>query len=379
MNVFIIGSDKTLVGAVGVGDAPARHAEYGRHVDHIDILVYTKKGEGLRTFPISSNVRGLPSNSFSKPLFFFDAFKIFQEVNKEHPVDLVVSQDPFFFGLTGYWLKRKYKVKLIVNFHGDFWGNKFWLRERLLNRLFLLLSFFVMPHCDAVRVVSSSIKKKLVERGVAEEKIEVISTAINPKNFEKASSQEVSQIREHYHGKKLVLFVGRLHQVKNLPFLIESFALVKRQLESSCLLVVGDGPEIEKLGLLAKRLNLEKDIFFLGPLEHKKIVNFYHAACLLVLPSLSEGLPKVLIEGGLCGLPLLATEADWSKEIIKEGLNGYLVPLGDQKTFSLRMISLLENDSLRERMGESSLSFARSYLSSREGKLVEFWKKVVSA
>ncbi|MBN1778960.1 MAG: hypothetical protein JW816_01950, partial [Candidatus Buchananbacteria bacterium] len=129
MHIVNIGTDKTLVGGPKLGDALARHASYGRFVDQLDVIVYTNKNEGLKKFVISDNVIGHPTNSLAKIFFIFDAVKIFQKINQEKKVDVAVCQDPFVMGLAGVLLKFKYKIKLQVNFHGDFWQNKNWLKE----------------------------------------------------------------------------------------------------------------------------------------------------------------------------------------------------------------------------------------------------------
>jgi len=378
MNIFIIGSDKTLVGQKGIGDAPFRHAKYGEYVNHIDILIYTNNREGRKNFPISSNVLGLPSNSLAKPFLFFDALKIFRQVNRNRHIDLIIVQDPFFFGLVGYWLKKRSGAKLIVNFHGDFWGNKFWLKERFLNRLFLPLSYFVVSKADAIRCVSQAIKSKLIKRGVSDRKIEVIPTSIDLDKFKFKDFEKVEQIKAKFLNKKLIVFVGRFHPIKNIPFLIKGFSIVKKELPDTELLLIGDGSEKQKIMSLVNQLGLKDSVFFAGELPHKDIIDYYYASHVLVLPSFSEGLPKVLTEGGLCGLPLIAPEAPWSGEIIKDGENGYLVPIDDAEALADRLVYLLKNDILRDEMSEKSRILAEKRVSRGVEKLTEFWQKVVN-
>lgn len=378
MRVFIIGSDQTLVGKPGIGDAPLRHAEYGKDVNHIDILIYTNRRDKKRLFPISSNVLGWPSNSFSKLTFFFDAFKIFQKVNKERSIDLIVAQDPFIFGFTGFWLKKKSRAKLIINFHGDFWENKFWLKERFLNRLFLPLSYFVVSKADAVRCVSQAIKSKLIKRGVSERKIEVVPTAVDLNKFRLFDHEKVAQIKSEFQGKKLIVFAGRFHPIKNIPFLIKAFSIVRKELPDSGLLLIGDGSEKQNIISLVDQLGLKDSVFFTGELHHKDLINYYFASQILVLPSFSEGLPKVLTEGGLCGLPLIAPDAEWSKEVIKEGQNGYLVSIDDEKVLAERLVYLLKNETLRGEMSKKSKALAEERVSQGVKKLTEFWHRVIN-
>ncbi len=373
----MISSDRTLVGGAALGDAVLRHAAYGNYAESIDILVYTKRGSGLGEYQIASNVRAHPSNSRSKLLFFFDALRMFKNIQKERRIDLIVAQDPFIFGLIGLWLKKKYGVKLEINFHGDFWENESWLRERFINRFLLWLSYFTAPRADILRAVSVVIRDKLLRRGITKSKIAVIPTPVNEAQLEIFDSVKVAEIKNRYAGKKLILFAGRLHCVKNLPFLLEAFALVRKSYSDVVLIVAGDGPERLNLEQKIKEPGLYDMVFLLGLLDHKDLINYYHAVDLLVLPSLSEGMPKVLVEGGFCGLPVIATNFPSAAQVIKDGENGFIVPMNDKEKLAERILFLLKNDDARRKMGEANRAFMKENFSKGPERLGELWRAIV--
>jgi len=221
MNVLNIGTDKTLVGGRKLGDAIQRHRRYGEFLDHLDIIVYANKKEGLNKFKISDKVFGYPTNSKSKSHFFFDAKKIFEKINQDHKIDIIVCQDPFIPGLIGVCLKKKYGFKLQINFHGDFWQNSAWLKERWLNIFFLLISKFTVPRADLIRVMSEGQKEKLIRAGVKENKIKVISVPVDLDKY------QGSEIRDQ--KLKIVLHVGRDDKVKDYNTLVRAFKLVKEK------------------------------------------------------------------------------------------------------------------------------------------------------
>jgi glycosyltransferase involved in cell wall biosynthesis len=379
MNVFMLGTDKTLLGASGVGDAPERHRRYGEHIEHLDIVVATRRNESFQTTDLSENVRAYPSRSLIKPLFFFDAIRIFKYVFKRHPVDLVVAQDPFLLGLAGWWLKRRYGVKLAVSFHGDFWENPHWLGERFINRLFLYISYFTAPRADAIRAVSEAIRKKLVRRVGTRRRIAVIPTPVVLERFRLPSDALIEEIRSRYGARQIILFVGRLTSVKNIPFLLRAFLEVKKSYAKAVLLIVGDGPEQGRIESLRDALGLNEDVFLLGRAEHDRALQYYGAADLVVLPSFSEGLPKVLVEAAARGKPLVGTNVGGIPEIIEDNGNGFLVPLGDSSHFAQKMIMLLNDEPLRRRMGARSEQIARERFGDTTEKLIEFWKEVVNS
>jgi glycosyltransferase involved in cell wall biosynthesis len=378
MNIVIISSDKTLVGGQGVGDAVVRHRHYGEFVNRLDIIVYTHKKEGLTDFMISDKARGYPSNSSSKLMFFFEAVKIFEKIHNVHKCDLIICQDPFVFGLVGLWLKNKYGVKLEMNFHGDHWDNPYWLNERPLNHLFLWMSKYTVPRADGIRVVSRFIKEKLIKHGIPENKIRVIPTPINLERFKSYSQDEVVKIRRDYAGRKIILFVGRLWPVKNLPLLVESFALVKKACPESVLLIVGAGREKEDLEKIIKSLDLSSDIDLTGAFAPAKLVNYFYAADIFVLPSLSEGRPKALIEAAACGLPLVAANFPGANEIVHDGENGFLTPAGDKSALAEKLLILLKDGGLRQKMGVKSEEFAKELAIDTTPELARFWQEIVT-
>lgn len=376
MNVFMLGTDKTLVGAAGAGDAPERHRRYGEYVEHLDIVVATRRADLFKEVEISERVRGYPSRSFAKPLFFFDAIRIFKQILKKHPVDLVVVQDPFLLGLTGWWLKRRYGTKLVVSFHGDFWENPHWLRERFINRLFIQLSYFTVPRADAIRAVSEAIKKKVVRRIGALRHIAVIPTPVVLERFKFRPDALIEKVRERYAQNRIILFVGRLARVKNIPFLLEAFLKVKNSRPGTVLLIVGDGPERNPIELLRDALGLREGVFLVGRAEHDAVLNYYGAADIVVLPSFSEGLPKALVEAAAARKPLIGTNVGGIPEIIEENGNGFLVPLGNASYFAEKMLTLLRDEPLRRRMGARSEQIARERFGDTTEQLIEFWKEI---
>lgn len=377
MNVFMLGTDKTILGAPGAGDAPERHRRYGEHVEHLDIIVATRRSERFEIAELSENVRVYPSRSLVKPLFFFDAIRIFKQVLKRHPVDLIVVQDPFLLGLAGWWLKRRYGVKLIISFHGDFWENPHWLGERLINRFLLWMSHFTVPRADAIRAVSEAIKNKVIARVGSGQLIAVIPTPVVLERFKPSAGASIEKIRERYGRKRIILFVGRLTKVKNIPFLLEVFLTVRNSYPDAVLLIVGEGPERGSIESSRDNRGLREDVFLVGRAEHDAVPDYYGAADFVVLLSLSEGLPKVLVEAAAARKPLVGTNVGGIPEIIEESANGFLVPPGDAAYCAEKMLALLNDGSLRQRMGARSEQIARERFGDTTEQLIQFWQEIV--
>jgi glycosyltransferase involved in cell wall biosynthesis len=217
MKILMISTDRALLGEnISSGDAIQRHRHYAQQVVKLDIIVFSRLG--YQTKELADNLFCYPTNSSSRLYYLTQTIKIAQQLFSQQPYNLIVCQDPFLTALAGYFIKLKFKTKLLVHFHGDFWQNRCWLKESPFNYLFLFLSKFTIRQATAIRVVSPGIKKKLLKKGIAKDKIKVIPTPVNLDKFKNPNNQTVASIKQEFVGKKIILWVGRFSPEKNLDY-----------------------------------------------------------------------------------------------------------------------------------------------------------------
>jgi N-acetyl-alpha-D-glucosaminyl L-malate synthase BshA len=147
----------------------------------------------------------------------------------------------------------------------------------------------------------------------------------------------------------LIGIVAGLRPVKSHETLIKSMQLIKKQVPNSKLLIIGDGPEKNRLINLTDKLNLKKDILFLG--NRKDIVKLLNCLDVSVLPSLSECLSIALLESMSCQLPVIATDVGGNPELINKD---YLVKPKDYKNLAIKTVKLLKDKDLRENIGKQN-------------------------
>ncbi len=156
-----------------------------------------------------------------------------------------------------------------------------------------------------------------------------------------------------------IISVGRLIPIKGISFLIRAMVYLKAE----SLVIVGDGTERRRLELLAKRLKLSDRVSFTGWIdERSKILDYFDQATVFVLPSLSEGSPRVLVEAMSCGLPVVATNVGGIPEIVKEGVNGILVPVGDEKALAKAIKYVLDDVDFQKNASVENMKAATEYL-----------------
>ncbi len=162
-----------------------------------------------------------------------------------------------------------------------------------------------------------------------------------------------------------VVLIARMLRDKGIYEFFEAFQLLKNKKIECKFVLVGDvdplNPSSLKRSILEK-WQAEKEIEWLGWIDD--IEKVLLETDILCLPSYREGLPKSLVEGAAAGLPLVATDTVGCREVVIDGLNGFLVPIKDSKTLASAIEKLILNKSLRNIMGRESFKMATSKFSS---------------
>lgn len=361
MNVLMISIDRGLLGGHALGDVVKRHADYGRYVDRLDIIVFTR--QGFSSYQIAANVNSFPTNSKNPWHYVGDGMLMGGKLFKEQRYDLIVCQDPFLTGFLGARLKKKFGPKLLVHFHGDFWKNPLWLREHKTNYILLALSRYVVKVADGIRVVSSGIKNKLIHAGVPGKKIFLLPTLVDIQKYFTGNTDGIGR------QTKLVLQVSRYDTIKDFPMLARAFKLVKQAMPDVTLMQIGGGEKA------AKEMP-GVDVNFKPLIPSEELLTMYQQATVVVLSSKSESLGKVLIEASASGAPIVSTKTTGAQEIIEDGVNGYLVPIGDAKKLAEKIIYLLQHPDVAHTMGERGRELMKKKFNFTAADVVAIWQTI---
>ena len=370
----MISLDPGLLDSGSSGNVIERHKYYANKLKRLDIIVLAKSKNKKNKLSDNCNVYGF-DNSFSS---IFKAYNLGKKLFKKYNYNLIDTQDPHITGLIGYLLKIKFKSKLEVHFHGDFWKNKFWIKESLKNRVYNILQKILIKKVDAIRVVNKRIKSKLIESGIKKNIIVTINTAVNEEVFVK--DIDSFEIQNKYNNKKILLFVCRLVKAKNLFFLLEVIKKLKEKRDDFILLLIGEGEEKDKLNKFIKENNLSDYVNILEPKSHKELSLYYNVAYLLILLSTNESFGKVIIETGFTNTPTLSSESLGPQDIIKDNINGYLVEINNLDQTLDKLDYLLNNKDLVEQAGkEAKKNFLLKYSQKETYKKVEeLWYNIVN-
>jgi glycosyltransferase involved in cell wall biosynthesis len=192
---------------------------------------------------------------------------------------------------------------------------------------------------DHVTAVSHATAASHVAAGmVREEDMSVLGNGIEVEAWEPKVEARAAARRElGLTDEFLWMAVGRLEAVKDYPTLLQAMVQTPKKTH---LLILGTGPLKAELKTLAAQLGIRRRVRFLGFEPH--VERWMQAADGFVLSSRYEGLPMVLLEAGACGVPAVATDVPGTREVMIEGVNGWLARAADSKSLTQTMMKLMQ-------------------------------------
>ena len=199
-----------------------------------------------------------------------------------------------------------------------------------------------------VVAVGEMVKKNLTEYfEIPKEQVCVIHNAVKP--FDGKIVPVEMLYREHAKGNVLIGNIGRLSEQKGMTYFIEAAEITTRTHPEARFIIVGDGEEREQLHAQIEKRKLQNKVLFLG--YRNDIQNVMSQLDFVVLSSLWEGLPLTPIEAYSVGKTVIGTAVDGTPEIIRDGVDGYLVEPRNPMQLAEKMNALIENPEMRESMG----------------------------
>jgi len=158
-------------------------------------------------------------------------------------------------------------------------------------------------------------------------------------------------------GDKLLIHVSNFRPVKRVLDCIHILAEARKHAPAH-LLMVGDGPDRAPAQRLARDLHVDQHITFMGKQDH--VERLFPQAHVLLMPSELEGFGLAALEGMACGVPAVATNVGGVPELVTHGVDGYLEAPGDIAAQSQRVVALLTDANLHDRMAQAARNTATS-------------------
>mgnify|MGYP001575152852 CR=1 FL=1 len=295
--------------------------------------------------------RGAPDIlSFSIPVHFWAFW--FYWTKFRGKFDVVIDEIhgiPFF---TPFFVKEK-KIVLICEVAKEIWGQMFSFPWNLIGRLVEKFYFRIYKRILFL-TISPSTKKDLIKAGIPAKSITILPMGVTlnlPKNL---PSKEKNPT---------FIFVGRLCKMKAVDEAIRAFALIIKNFPRAEFWIVGDGEReyVDYLKKLVSQKELRKNVKFFGFVDEGKKFILLAKAHILLHPSKREGWGLVVHEANSAGTPTVAYNSPGLRDVVKDGKNGILCEENTPQDMSEKLISLLENKSLYQKLQKGGLEEVKKH------------------
>ena len=202
----------------------------------------------------------------------------------------------------------------------------------------------IMLNHDAYIAVSEGTRRNLISLGAPPEKTFTV--------YNGTDLDFIDSIKAEKNGRPTICFIGCLSPHKDPIGLVKAFKIVLDSIPTARLIIVGSGNMMKRVKEIVRSLKIQRNVTFTGHVKFETSIKINKSSHILVLPSLVEGFGMVLIEANACRNPVIAYDIQCVREIVQNGVNGFLVRPRDIDMLADRIIRLLMDEDLRRKMGE---------------------------
>lgn len=327
-----------------------------RHIDNqkFEFSLLCLKGEGQKVESLADAARNLGIHTQTVDAtgrFDIRAILEIRKYIKNSDVKIIHSHD-FKSNLYALLATLNTKIKRVNTAHGS-------TKESVLKRLYLYINDkIVCLFFDAVIVVSERLYGQLTNNCKYKDKFQVIQNGMDLVAEENDSADIPLELPTE---KKIFAVVGRIFPDKGHRYFLEAFSRLVEKRSDIAAVIVGDGPAGEDVSMQIEHLNLNGIVIMCGVRSDMKEI--YKRIDYLIIPSLREGLPYVLLEAMLNRVPVVATPVGDIPLLVDDGKTGYLTEPGNVDELEEKMYALIANTSHTEKMADDAFAFVKKYYS----------------
>jgi glycosyltransferase involved in cell wall biosynthesis len=305
--------------------------------------------------------------------FFMNTIRWIEANNKKYSL---VHSHYWYSGSVALKIKDHLEIPMVHNCHSL--GR---VKYDVLNEIKpdfadmrLLEEELILKRANAIIASTPQEVKNILDLyDVTGENIELIRTGVDKRLF-RPIAEEIAMKETGLNFKNIVLFVGRITKAKGLRILVKAIGRVKNQFNEEMKLVVIGGDvsgvmhseeeskEKKRLRRLIKKLSLEEDVIFLGPVERERLPYFYSIADVCVVPSLYESFGLVAVEAMSCGTPVIASKVGGLRHTVRDGYSGLHFLAGRSDQLAKAILKLITDAEKMDEIGiNAQLRAAREF------------------
>jgi len=307
----------------------------------------------------------VPRINYTLPIFR-KQLEIFMKLSKEEKFDIIQVADYFYpTSMMPIFVKPRFGIPSILTVNA-LPGYSWYFGDKVVDSTAMIYTYSVgrlaLSSYDRVVALYKKISEDVKMLGVPQGKVSMIPNGVDYGKFE--GSLDSNKLRDELSIKdceKILLFAGRLVKVKRVDVLISVTKMLLKEGLRVKTVIVGDGPMRKYYEELSRPLG--NNVLFTGYVPKKHMPMFYHMADIFVLPSLSEGLPNVLLEASAAGKVCVASGVNGVWDIIEHGKTGFITRNLDPSSYYRYVKILLMDENLSMRLGKNARAFVRKNFS----------------
>ncbi|WP_051350331.1 glycosyltransferase family 4 protein [Dyadobacter alkalitolerans] len=326
---------------------------YIRHKGGMGAVIETYKNN-IPDFGFIASYEGNYGSIANIPFFFLSFFRILLRLSTNRKISVVhvhgASFGSFYrkymiFLLSKYIFNKQFVYHLHAAEYHTFYQETNGFAKRLIQHL--------INDADCIIVLSES-WANFINKEFSPKKVVVLHNPVEiPLRKQKARNADFTTTS--------FLFLGRIGDRKGIFDLLSVISKNKDEYQGKLSLTIGGDGEVERLKTYLKDHDLDQICKYVGWVDGNMKKDLLQACDVLALPSYNEGLPIAILEAMSYGKPILTTHVGGIPEVVKDGINGYVITPGDKVAMEAGVDKLINNKSLQELMGRQSLKLIDSY------------------
>ncbi len=223
----------------------------------------------------------------------------------------------------------------------------------------------LMKKADAVITLGKAMKNDIRNRGIAEEKIYIVSNGVDTKKFVPLEPNQYLKIKLSLQNKKVIGYIGSIRRIEGIEILLKSFSLLRKTINDIKILIVGPirpSNYLKSLMDYSKKLNIDKDIIFTGMVPYEEINNFYSIIDIFVIPRINSRENRLVtplkpLEVMAMGKVLITSDLPALKEFVVQHISGDLFKVGNSKALAIKLEKYLSNPEKAETLKQSARKY----------------------
>ncbi|MCB9805881.1 glycosyltransferase [Candidatus Nomurabacteria bacterium] len=363
MRVLFISMDRKIFDKDSA--VASRMIEYGKLFEQIDVIVFSKKSHKLKVTDLAFNIRVYPTNSFYKIFYITDAIRMARKLDRP----IYVSGDGPETSLVAYEISKHFKSKFQLQIHTDIFSKHF-IKLSFINKLRSQIVESLLNKADSIRVVSKRIKDSILKKDY-----KLVSKIVILPIFRNKIVSDENTFSKSYFSPEIFknfeinfLAVSRLEREKNILYLLDIFAEIKKQYPNAGLTILGEGSQKEIIIKKVNKLGLAHNVnmFWVDTVE-----TYFKHADIFIQTSEYEGYGLSLFEAADAGLPIVSTDVGLIGEILTPD-HSVIVISKNKKESVKKILHLLEDSEYRKTLGNHAKQQIDKFKLTKEQYLEKF-------